>query len=135
MHPRIKFIGSDNYYMIFCGREQCVYKAVQQMIDRMKDDLTKRQSIAYPEQIVVAKIYDITAAILSEACRRNFCVDRKDCEPSNGFEEKQLTMDTFILLNQLKEDGFVTEEQAKLIFESLVKIKPDIERIARASGF
>ena len=119
--------------MMLCGRaergEECVYLAVKKMVDKMKEEVAERQSIAYTEQMVVAKIYDITAAVLSEACRRNFGIGRKNCEPSKGFKSKHLTLDTFILLNQLKEDGFITDGYKQAIFDALIKIKPEIEKL------
>ncbi len=115
--------------MNLCGRQECVYQSVQDMVNKMKEDIAKKQSISYPEQIVVAKIYDVTAAILSEACRANFAIDRNSCEPSKQFRSEFLTIDTFILLNQMKEDGIIKEEYAQILFETLKKLKPDIARL------
>ena len=115
--------------MKLCGKDECIHKAMQSMIDKMKGDVAQKQDIAYNEQIVVAQIYDINAAILAEACRRNFKVKKGDCEPSQKFQRKHLTLDTFILLNQLKEDEFITEEHKQIIFDALVKIKPEIKKL------
>lgn len=115
--------------MNLCGREECIYKAIEDMVNKMKEQLAQRQNLPYDEQIVVAKIYDLNAAVLSEACRRKFGIKKKDCEPSSQFKKKNLSMDTFILLNQLKEDGFITEEQKKVIFEALIELNPDIKEI------
>lgn len=123
--------------MKLCGRDECIHKAMQDMINKMKGDVAERQAIAYNEQIVVAQIYDINAAILAEACRRNFKVKRGDCEPSQKFQQKHLTLDTFILLNQLEEDGYISEEHKQTIFDALVKIKPGIKKLIegdRAKG-
>lgn len=120
--------------MKLCGREECIYAFVHKMIDTMKKDLAERQSIALSEQIVVARIYEITANILSEACRQNFNVDKGDCEPSNLCDLDKLTLDTFILLNQLKEDGYITEEYKKVLFDSLLKMKPEIEKIVEGGA-
>ena len=115
--------------MKLCGKDECIHKAMQSMVDKMKGDVAERQNIAYNEQIVVAQIYDINAAILAEACRRNLKVKKGNCEPSKQFKLKHLTLDTFILLNQLKEDGFITEEHKQIIFDALVKIKPGIKKL------
>ncbi len=115
--------------MKLCGREECVYAAAQNMINKMKEEVVQRQSIVYEGQIVVAKIYDVIASILAEACRRNFAIDRANCEPSNQFHQESLTLDTFILLNQLKEDGFIGEEYKSVIFEALIKIDPEVQKI------
>ncbi len=123
--------------MKLCGKDECIHKAMQSMIDKMKGDVAERQAIAYNEQIVVAQIYDINAAILAESCRRNFKVKRGDCEPSKQFKLKHLTLDTFILLNQLKEDGYITEEHKQIIFDALIKIKPETKKLIegdRAKG-
>ena len=117
--------------MKLCGREECIYQFVHKMIDNMKKDLAERQSIALSEQIIVARIYEITANILSEACRNNFKIDKKDCDPSALCDKEKLTLDTFILLNQLKEDGYITEEYKKILFDSLVKIKPEMEKVVK----
>jgi len=123
--------------MKLCGREKCIYSSVQGMIDNMKKQVAERQEIAYPDQLVVAKIYHIAAAVLSEACRRRFEVDKNDCEPSKRFKIEQLTLDVFILLNQLKEDGYIDEEYKQTIFDELLKINPEIEKVIetdRAKG-
>ena len=117
--------------MKLCGREECIYDAVQKMIDKMKKEVAERQNIGYEGQIVVAKIYDITADILAEACRRNLKVNTENCEPSKQFKLEQLNMDTFILLNQLKDDGFISEEYKQTIFNSLTDMKPEIKEIVK----
>lgn len=118
--------------MRLCGRSdsggECVGLAVHRMMDGMKKEVAERQNIAYSDQIVVAKIYDITAAILSEACRRNLGVDKQDCEPSEHFNSEHLTLDTFILLNQMKEDGIISEEYKQILFDALIKIKPELKK-------
>ncbi len=114
--------------MELCGRDECIYAVIQTMVNKMKEEVAQRQSISYGEQIVVAKIYDVTAAILAEACRRSLGVEKKNCEPSKQFKLKNLTMDTFILLNQLKDDGLITEKYKKTIFDALVKLKPEIKK-------
>lgn len=114
-----------------CGRDECVYKAIDGMINKMKEDVAARQSIVYAEQMVVAKIYDVTAAILAEACRRNFEVARKNCEPSKQFKLKHLSLDTFILLNQLKEEELITDGYKQVIFDALIKIKPEIKKLIK----
>jgi len=121
--------------MKLCGRnksDECVYAAIQSMINKMKEQLAERQSMLHAEQIVVAKIYDITATILAEACRRNFGIAKSACEPSKQFKLKYLTLDTFILLNQLKEEGLVSEEYKQTIFKALIKVKPEIKKLIKA---
>jgi hypothetical protein len=113
--------------------EPCVYAAFQKMIDRMKGDVAERQSIGHTEQLVVAKIYDLSAAVLAEACRRRFKIKRADCGPTAEYKKKNLKVDVFILLNQLKEDGFITDEYKQTIFQALIDIKPDIEEMIKGS--
>lgn len=115
--------------MKLCGRKECVCLAVEGMVNAMKEEIAKRQNIAYAEQIVVAKIYDVTAAILAEACRRNFGVDRQLCELSEKFQAEHLTLDTFILLNQMKEDGIISEEYKQILFDALIKIRPELQKL------
>lgn len=115
--------------MNLCGREPCIYKAIAGMVNKMKEEVAQRQNLPFDEQIVVAKIYDLNAAVLAEACRRKFGVKRADCEPSNEFKKKDLSLDTFILLNQLKEEGLITEDHKKVIFEALIEVNPDIKEL------
>jgi hypothetical protein len=115
--------------MKLCGKEDCIYKAIEDMVNKMKEHIAKTQNIPYDDQIVVAKIYDLNTAVLSEACRRESGVAKDDCDPSRQFKLKNLSMDTFILLNQLKEDGFITEERKNTIFNALLKINPDMKEI------
>lgn len=120
--------------MELCGRDkndECVYAAVQSMINKMKEQLAERQSILHTEQIVVAKIYDIAATTLAEACRRNFGVRKAACEPSKQFKLKHLTLDTFILLNQLMEEKFVSEKYKQTVFNALIKVKPEIKKLLK----
>jgi len=120
--------------MKLCGRDEsdeCVYAAVRSMINKMKEQLAERQSIPHAEQIVVAKIYDISATILAEACRRKFGISKAACEPSKQFKIKYLTLDTFILLNQLKEEKLISEEYKQTIFKSLTKVKPEIKKLLK----
>ena len=113
--------------MQFCGREECIYKAIESMIEKMKEEIKKTQNIEYEEQLVVAQIYYVTAAILAEACRRNFRVRHEECEPSSKFEKNKISLDVFIMLNQLQEDGLISEEYKNQLVDALVKIKPSLK--------
>jgi len=114
-----------------CGgeRKECVYAAIQKLLNQMKEDIARVQNIAYADQIVVAKIYDVTANVLADACRRNLKLDAANCEPSKQAKPEQITMDTFILLNQLKEDRFITEEYKQILFDALLKINPAMKKL------
>jgi hypothetical protein len=116
--------------------EDCALKAVQNMIARMKEEIAKSQNIPYPEQIVVAEIYNVVARILCEACKRENA-RKEDCKPEEMKKSDELTMDAFILLKQLKDDGLISEEYYEKLFEGLIKIKPELEaqvREDRAKG-
>lgn len=108
-----------------CDRTECVYKAVKDMIERMKEEVAKRQSIEYPEQLTVAKIYEIVASTLAEACRKKFKVLPANC--IDTAKHSEVSMDTFILLSRLREDGLITAEYETEIFQTLLKMKPEIK--------
>jgi hypothetical protein len=110
-----------------CGRTECVYRAIEGMLKKMKEDIAKTQSIAHPEQIVVAKMYNIVAAQLAEACRKKFGIPLKNCIPGIAEHNEKVSMDTFILLSTLK-DGIITEEYEKELFEMLKKMNPDLKQ-------
>jgi hypothetical protein len=114
--------------------KECVYLAVQKMIKRMKEDIARVQAIPYPEQIVVAKIYDIVLRLMAEACRRSFDVDRQDCDPSVGHDTGSANLDMFILLNQLKEDGYITEEYKSELFLALSNLSPQIRELVKSDA-
>jgi hypothetical protein len=107
----------------------CALKAVHEMISKMKEEIAKSQQIPYPEQIVVAEIYNVVARILCEACKRQF--GAKDCKPEEMKKGDEVTMDAFILLKQLKDDKLISEEYYEKLFEGLIKIKPEIEKKVR----
>jgi len=108
-----------------CGRTECIFKAIEEMITGMKQEVVKRQNIPYNEQIVVAGIYNVNTNTLAEACRRKFKIRLKNCITQN--KKSQLTMDTFIFLNTLKEDGLISEEYKNELFDSLVEMKPELK--------
>lgn len=115
-----------------CGREECIFKAIKDMIQRMKEDIAKTQNIAYPEQIVVADIYKITASSLAEACRKSFGINLENCEEFEEHREPNITLDTFILLKTLEEENLISSEYKERLFEMLLKIKPELkERIEK----
>jgi len=62
-----------------CGRRECAFKAVEQMVEGMKEEVVAKQNVQYSEQIVVAGIYDLTASTLAEACRKGFKVRLENC--------------------------------------------------------
>lgn len=111
-----------------CGREECVFKAIKNMIQRMKEDIAKTQNIAYPEQIVVAEIYKITASTLAEACRKCFGINLENCEEVEEHREPDITIDTFILLKTLEEENLISSEYKEKIFEMLLKMKPELKK-------
>lgn len=114
-----------------CGREECVFKAIKDMIQKMKEDIAKTQNIAYPEQIVVADIYKITASSLAEACRKCFRINLENCEEEEH-REPNITIDTFILLKTLEEENLISSEYKEKIFETLLKMKPELkERVEK----
>ncbi|HKZ45336.1 MAG TPA: hypothetical protein VJ343_01380 [archaeon] len=110
-----------------CGRTECIFRSVQGMIDKMKEDIVARQNIQYPEQVVVAGIYDLTASILSEACRRGFKIRLENCIESGNHKESKVALDTFILLKQLEEDNLVSSEYGSILFNSLIEMEPSIK--------
>jgi len=109
---------------------ECAFKAVQEMVVKMKDEIAKTQNIEYPEQIAVAGIYDIVARVLGEACKRHLG-QREGCTAEPMRKEDELTLDSFILLKQLKEENLISEEYYEQLFEGLIKIKPELEEKVR----
>ena len=110
-----------------CGRTECVFKAVQEMIEKMKGEIVSKQNIGYPEQIVVADIYNITASTLAEACRVNFKISLENCVEKEKHKKAEVTMDTFILLKTVNDDGLINEEYKNNLFDALVKINPSLK--------
>jgi hypothetical protein len=109
---------------------ECVFRAVHEMIERMKEQMAKTQNISYPEQITVAEIYDVVARILGEACKRQ-SGKKEGCTAEPMKNSDELTIDTFILLKQLKEDNLISEEYYEQLFEGLIKMKPELEEKVR----
>ena len=103
---------------------ECVLRTVKELIERMKVEIAKTQNVGYPEQIRVAEIYHITARTLCEACKRKFGL-REGCKPEEG--KKEVSLDTFILLRQLREDGLISESYYNSLFESLLEMKPELK--------
>jgi hypothetical protein len=110
-----------------CGRAECIFKAVENMISRMKEEIVKTQSIAYPEQVRVAEIYNIVASTMAEACRKNFKIPLDNCVEKENHKSLQVSMDTFILLKTMLDDALITEEYKNQIFEMLLKMNPDLK--------
>jgi len=114
--------------MAKCGRKECIFLAVNNLIESMKKEIIGAQNIPYHEQLVVAEIYYITASTLAEACRRFLKVEMENCEEREKRRDPTATVDTFILLKQLKDDGLVTENYEKELFDTLLKMSPEIEQ-------
>lgn len=112
--------------MAKCGREECVFEAISRMIEKMKKEIAERQNIAYPEQIVVAEIYYLTASTLAEACRRVFKISLENCEEAKEHREAEVSMDTFILLKTLSEEGWISKEYKEKLLEMLLRMKPSL---------
>jgi len=112
-----------------CERTECIFKSVESMINKMREEVATKQNIMHPEQIRVAEIYYHTANTLSEACRRMSSKKLDECV--NQEKKFDVSMDTFILLSRMKEDGIISENYFEELFESLVKMKPELERKIR----
>jgi hypothetical protein len=71
----------------------------------------------------------VVANTLSEACRIFNNIKPDECLT----QEKKfyVNMDTFILLSRLKEDGNLPEKYAEELFESLIKMNPELEQKVR----
>lgn len=110
--------------------QDCAFAAVVEMIGRMKKEVAEMQKIAYPEQIVVAEIYNVVARVLCEACRKAN-LNKENCKGEGMRKSDEVSMDSFILLKQLREDNMISEEYYDKIFESLVKLKPELEEKVR----
>ena len=112
---------------------ECVHRAIREMIERMKGDIAKTQSVAHPEQIRVAGIYDVTADNLARACERCYGKKQEGCDAPTDMKKENVTMDTFILLKQLREDGLIGEEYAEDLFNSLLQmVSPDLKTTVEA---
>jgi hypothetical protein len=110
---------------------ECAYKAVIDMIEKMKEEIARTQNISYPAQIRVAEIYYVVADTLAEACKIFHGKKQEHCSARETDKKIDVSMDTFILLSRLKEDGFISEEYANKLFEGLIKMKPELESQAR----
>ena len=112
-------------------KTECVYEAIQKMVKEMKEQVAKSQNIQYIEQIRVAEIYNVVANNLSAACKKQY--EKMDnCKAPLDIKNQEITMDTFIMLSQLKQDGLISEEYFNGLFEGLVKMKPELESQVRA---
>ena len=110
-----------------CGRNECIYKSIEEMLKKMKEDVAKKQNITYPEQITVAKIYEIITNQLAEACRRKFEIRPENCIPNINTQIEKISMDTFIMLGSLSGDGVITEDYKKGLSETLIKMNPELK--------
>ena len=111
-----------------CKREECIYKAVEEVVKKMKEEVADQTGLN-PEDIVVAEIYYIVASTLAEACRKQFEVKLENCLEVEKHKKTDISMDTFILLNSLSEDGFISKEYKVDLFNTLIKMKPEMKKL------
>jgi len=112
---------------------ECVHRAIYEMIQRMKEEIAKTQSVTHPEQIVVAEIYYVAADNLAHACKKCYGGKQDGCGASDVLKKENITMDTFILLKQLREDELINEEYAQDLFQALLKMSsPGLKQTAEA---
>ncbi len=117
--------------------EECVYRAIQEMITKMKQDIARTQNIQYSEQIVVAEIYNMVANNLAEACKVLNKGKKENCPAPDKLKKSEITLDTFILLKQITEERMISKEYSAQLFEALLKMNPAIKDQVerdRASG-
>ncbi|MEM7825779.1 MAG: hypothetical protein QW412_02895 [Candidatus Aenigmatarchaeota archaeon] len=115
--------------MGLCKKEECVFKAIHELIEKMKSDIIKQQEVAYPEQLVVAEIYNIAASTLAEACRKAFGIALEACIEKENHRKANVSIDTFILLKTIAEDKLITEDYKETLFNSLLEMKPELKEI------
>jgi len=108
------------------GRKDCAYKAIKDMIENMKNDIAQKANVP-KDQIVVANIYNIVADTLAEACMKAFGKRLGNCICQSSGKNTSVSMDTFILMNTIFEDGMVTEGYKAKIFEQLIKMNPSLK--------
>ncbi|MFH8086363.1 MAG: hypothetical protein QW609_00885 [Candidatus Aenigmatarchaeota archaeon] len=113
--------------MLPCKREECIFKVVRELIEKMKNEVIKQQKIAYPEQVVVAEIYNITASTLAEACRKAFSISLDNCLEKNLHRKPEVSIDTFILLKTIADDNLVSQDYKERLFNALVELKPELK--------
>ena len=104
----------------------CAFKAIKDMIEGMKSDFAQKANVP-KDQIVVANIYNIVADTLAEACKKAFGKRLGHCHCQNSGQNISVSMDTFILLNTIFEDGMITEGYKAKIFEQLIKMNPSLK--------
>lgn len=104
-------------------KKDCAYKAIKDMIENMKNDIAQKANVS-KDQIVVANIYNIVADTLAETCKKAFGKRLEHCHCQNSGKNVSVSMDTFILLNTIFEDGMITEGYKAKIFEQLIKTNP-----------
>lgn len=107
--------------------DECIYKAIMDMIEKMKEDIVKTQSLVYPEQIKVAEIYYVIAKVLAKACEKAHGKKPKHCIAPNSKKVK-VTIDAFIMLKQLREEKLISEEYGEKIFKALLKMNPKLRK-------
>ncbi|MEM7821240.1 MAG: hypothetical protein QXX38_00255 [Candidatus Aenigmatarchaeota archaeon] len=112
-----------------CGRKECVFSSIEEMIKKMKEEVARKQNIVFPEQIVVAEIYNINASTLAEACRRRFKIFSEKCIVKD--RRINVNIDTFIFLKTIEEEGIISKEYKNELFESLLEMRPEIKEIVK----
>jgi hypothetical protein len=111
-----------------CNRKECIYKAVEEVIKKMKEEVAIQSSLN-PEDIVVAEIYYIVSSTLADACRKNSDIKFENCIEFEKHKKPDISMDTFILLNSLSEDGFISKEYRDDLYNVLIKLKPEMKKL------
>lgn len=137
MEKKIEVVEEVKASALPCGRDECVYRAIKEMVEKMKKEVVQRNPLqgANEGDIVVAKIYDIVASVLAKACRNHYKKRINKC--LDTVNVRNVSMDVFILLRQLKDDKYITEEYYNILSDSLVKMKPEIKELVdmdRAGG-
>jgi len=113
-------------------QNECIHKAIYEMIERMKEEIAKTQTITHPEQIRVAEIYYVAADNMAHACKKCFGGKQDGCAAPDALRKESVTMDTFILLKQLREDGLISEEYAEDLFKALLDMNTAIKATVEA---
>jgi hypothetical protein len=82
---------------------------------------------------VVAEIYYVAADNLAHACKKFYGQKQDGCAAPDELKKENVTMDTFILLKQLREDELISEEYAQDLFQALLKMSsPELKQTAES---
>jgi len=107
-------------------KKECAYQAIKDLVESMKNDVAQKANIP-KGQIVIADIYNVVADTLAEACKKAFGKKFEHCQCQNPGKNISISMDTFILLKTILEDGKISEEYKARIFEQLIKMNPSLK--------